>query len=219
MSTNNTATVEVLTAEVRALMVGSRQVTLSVYRQLDLVSRERMEPFGRVCDNKIEKESDISLVGRDALNGTLVSTVLSRPTWTGFSPSLQHYVFHTDRPGLGARYTPFDPFQGHVLRYSTDRGFLCKAPPLDGQVDPSWPRGDEPNVEELRLEYRSIRDANDKRRQEHLAAWLRGDFCQLVALHSQWNDEAHEDYETYKRAQRYYDQAAALPLIVLAGLR
>jgi hypothetical protein len=43
-----TATVEVLTAEVRVLMVGSRQVTLSVARQLDWVERSELEPFGRV---------------------------------------------------------------------------------------------------------------------------------------------------------------------------
>jgi hypothetical protein len=42
------ATVEVLTAEVRVLMVGSRQVTLSVYGQLDLVRPDHIEPFGRV---------------------------------------------------------------------------------------------------------------------------------------------------------------------------
>lgn len=43
-----TATVEVLTAEVRVLMVGSRQVTLSVYNQLDHVPSGGIEPFGRV---------------------------------------------------------------------------------------------------------------------------------------------------------------------------
>lgn len=50
---SNTATVEALTAEVRVLMVGNRQVTLSVFRQLDEViadneSVEEFEPFGRV---------------------------------------------------------------------------------------------------------------------------------------------------------------------------
>lgn len=43
-----TATVETLTAEVRVLMVGSRQVTLSVYGQLDEVKQNEIEPFGRV---------------------------------------------------------------------------------------------------------------------------------------------------------------------------
>ena len=42
------AVVKVLTAEVRTLMVGSRQVTLSVYGQLDHAPPEYIEPFGRV---------------------------------------------------------------------------------------------------------------------------------------------------------------------------
>ena len=51
MSTNTeTATVEVLTAEVRVLQVGRRQVTLGVYRQLDGVDPDDIEPFGRVDD-------------------------------------------------------------------------------------------------------------------------------------------------------------------------
>lgn len=43
-----TATVELLTAEVRVLMVGSRQVTLSVARQLDFADPQEIEPFGRI---------------------------------------------------------------------------------------------------------------------------------------------------------------------------
>ena len=56
MSTN-TATVETLTAEVRVLMVGSRQITLSVARQLDSYNifdtydhfdLDQFVPFGRI---------------------------------------------------------------------------------------------------------------------------------------------------------------------------
>jgi hypothetical protein len=43
-----TASVEVLTAEVRTIMVGNRQVTMSVYKQLDWVKPSAIEPFGRV---------------------------------------------------------------------------------------------------------------------------------------------------------------------------
>ena len=39
-----TATVETLTASVNVLQVGSRQITLSVARQLDEVSRDEIEP-------------------------------------------------------------------------------------------------------------------------------------------------------------------------------
>ena len=48
MSDKHEATVEVLTAEVRVLQVGRRQVTLSVVRQLDWADAAEVEPFGRV---------------------------------------------------------------------------------------------------------------------------------------------------------------------------
>jgi hypothetical protein len=35
---STTATVETLTAQVRVLQVGNRQITLSIYKQLDTVS-------------------------------------------------------------------------------------------------------------------------------------------------------------------------------------
>lgn len=60
-----TATVEVLAAEVRVLMVGSRQVTLSVYRQLDEVEPENIEPFGRVRDAKDDEGVYVYVVGSD----------------------------------------------------------------------------------------------------------------------------------------------------------
>ena len=82
MSTNGqaTATVEVLSAEVRVLMVGRRQVTLSVYRQLDEVSPDDIEPFGRVNDSK-DNHDYIWGVGRHSDEGTLVRARLahSRP--------------------------------------------------------------------------------------------------------------------------------------------
>jgi hypothetical protein len=48
MSDKHEATVEVLTAEVRVLQVGRRQVTLSVVRQLDWADPADVVPFGRV---------------------------------------------------------------------------------------------------------------------------------------------------------------------------
>ena len=51
-----TATVEVLQATVETLKVGSRQVTLSVYRQLDHVPSSDIEPFGRVRDKRDEPQ-------------------------------------------------------------------------------------------------------------------------------------------------------------------
>lgn len=48
MNQVNVALVETLTAEVRVLMVGSRQITQSVFWQLDAVRIEDITPFGRV---------------------------------------------------------------------------------------------------------------------------------------------------------------------------
>lgn len=48
MNAQVTATVELLTAEVRVLTVGARQITASVAKQLDQVGWHEAEPFGRV---------------------------------------------------------------------------------------------------------------------------------------------------------------------------
>ena len=57
------AQVKTLTAEVRTLVVGSRQVTMSVYSQLDEVDYDEIEPFGRVSPKGAEP-AFICTVGR-----------------------------------------------------------------------------------------------------------------------------------------------------------
>lgn len=64
----HTATVESLTAEVRVLMVGNRQITLSVAKQLDLVDDRKLEVFGRVRLNS----DSVSLIGKCKATGVLV---------------------------------------------------------------------------------------------------------------------------------------------------
>jgi hypothetical protein len=49
---SESASVEVLRAEVRVLQVGNGQITRSMYRQLDEANPEQFEPFGRVRDGK-----------------------------------------------------------------------------------------------------------------------------------------------------------------------
>jgi hypothetical protein len=84
-----TATVEVLTAEVRVLMVGSRQVTLSVFNQLDETFYwSQFVPFGRVRP----KERGLWLVGQDTETGALVKYQPERPThacWIGAAGELR----------------------------------------------------------------------------------------------------------------------------------
>lgn len=75
----STATVEVMTAKVRALMVGSRQITLSVFRQLDWVSIEQIQVMGRVNDEKSrEFSTDILVVGSDK-SGSLCRSGIHKP--------------------------------------------------------------------------------------------------------------------------------------------
>lgn len=66
MSDTTTATVETLTAEVRTLVVGSRQVTLSVAKQLDVVTLENLTVMGRVS-----LKSEFPMVIGKATDGTL----------------------------------------------------------------------------------------------------------------------------------------------------
>ena len=70
-----TATVETLTAEVRVLMVGKRQVTMSVFRQLDTVDWEEwetLELFGRVRGTRKDEQDILYVVGRVKDTGVLV---------------------------------------------------------------------------------------------------------------------------------------------------
>lgn len=68
---SHTATVETLAAEVRVLMVGSRQVTMSVYNQLDIARYEDIELFGRISP-KDAIYGYVYFVGRHRSNGSLV---------------------------------------------------------------------------------------------------------------------------------------------------
>lgn len=70
------AHVQVLTAEVRTLVIGSRQVTKTVYDQLDMVPPGAIEPFGRV--NWGETNQKIWIVGRHTTTGALVRSFVFR---------------------------------------------------------------------------------------------------------------------------------------------
>ena len=78
-----TATVETLTASVNVLQVGSRQITLSVARQLDEVSRDEIEPFGRIrLGDKLRTGQ--SVIGKHRIDGTLVTSDFPR----AFTPQM-----------------------------------------------------------------------------------------------------------------------------------
>lgn len=73
------ARVDLLTAEVRTVMVGSRQVTLSVYRQLDTIEPESIEAMGRVRDSQ-DKEDGLYVIGRHRETGALTRSHFPAPS-------------------------------------------------------------------------------------------------------------------------------------------
>ena len=78
--TSATATVETLSAEVRVLMVGRRQVTMSVFRQLDTVDwteRKTLELFGRVRETRKDEKDLLHVVGRVKDTGVLVRSMIN----------------------------------------------------------------------------------------------------------------------------------------------
>lgn len=79
MTTPETATVTTLTAELRVLQINRRQVTKTIFEQLDRVSPEELAPFGRVqymvsrrIGQRWEYQDLQAVVGRHASNGSLV---------------------------------------------------------------------------------------------------------------------------------------------------
>lgn len=70
----DTATVQTLAAEVRVLVVGNRQITTGIARQLDTVRSAEIEPFGRIAGKAIGKPSmrRVYVVGRSKTTGALV---------------------------------------------------------------------------------------------------------------------------------------------------
>lgn len=122
-----TATVETLTAEVRVLMVGNRQVTLSVKRQLDWVPAEECEPFGRISDPQDSDDKDVvRVIGKRIQGGDLVCAYTAFPhNWhapheerwpDGFNPEQDYLRFlRADLPTIDAAATRFNAWKALPL--------------------------------------------------------------------------------------------------------
>jgi hypothetical protein len=120
-ATRNSASAEVLSAEVRVLHVGNLQLTRSMYRQLDEAAPERFEPFGRVKDNERILKDGVLLVSRDSKTGALVRYHAQPPDWSEsegpeeFAHWMRHWVqlngsfitYHLGYPV--ARYQGLEP--------------------------------------------------------------------------------------------------------------
>jgi hypothetical protein len=80
------------------LQVGNRQITRSMYRQLDETASEWFKPFGRVRDNERDLTKGVlQLVGRDTTTGALVRYDAYPPDWSPQEgPSeFGHWLLHT----------------------------------------------------------------------------------------------------------------------------
>lgn len=108
----NTATVETLTAEVRVLMVGSRQITLSVAKQLDWVKPADIDPFGRI--SATWEGGKLTVIGRHSHTGELVT-----------SSTHQHHCTGVTIQALAAE-------MGATVLKKTRRGYEYSAPIGDG---------------------------------------------------------------------------------------
>lgn len=187
-----TATVEALTAEVRALMVGSRQITLSVYRQLDTVRVDRIEPFGRVRDDRDKSldHGDIQLVGRDREDGALIRACVRVPGWHSYE----------DAPAA------FNHWVWHRRRYEVHKGWR----PVSGD----WVPAARHDSHTLWWQFRCGSNWD-----YHPPGCGGKDKCDLSMLEAEWQPDAQIELQDLAAQQSDYDEMAALPLIVLAGLK
>lgn len=235
--TTTTTTVETLTAEVRALMIGRRQVTLSVYRQLDTAPWDDVEPFGRVRDGK-DTAAGIYIVGRHRETGDLVRSSIDRDSWCADAPAeFAHWAHHnpqvaTDRGknsinGVATSHGRTLHWGFTYSRYDYLDGYVCTAPEFD-EPSPKWPgprdeyRGDDYRGDDYDADYRRYRAeevAQKERREDHHRRVLSGEFCDMSGLEARWRALAAERVAELVPHELRYQAAEKLPLIVLAGLR
>jgi hypothetical protein len=125
MNSSGEPAVEVLTAEIRVLQVGSRPVTLSAARQLDSADGAVIEPFGRVRIDPKPAAGLLEVVG--SANGILVrsSATARKVKCPGYSdPYPRSYVHEPPSVVCGQhRHTPpASPSSSHEwTEYSPSR--------------------------------------------------------------------------------------------------
>ena len=213
MSTT-TATVQSLTAEVRVLKVGSRQVTQGVYDQLDRVSFLDLTPFGRVKP-KGSTAPTVYIVGVNA-NGELCRSSVHPPSIQSdfTSAAIAHWARHANK----LLRDGFTVYQGSLSyktgsRYADE--FDCEPPPTRRYEPCTHLEGF------VKCDICKWLDAEDFHRYNDATRnHSRGDMCGgIEALHAAAVADATDDANEYKSAMQIYRRAEAQPLIILAGLR
>lgn len=228
MSTIATATVETLTAEVRALHVGQKQITLSVAKQLDRCSYEQLEPFGRVRTGRKDErdpdhESSIEVVGRHRQTGALV-WAYGPALWPMAAPvAWDHWIVHHEA-STGVRQRAYTVAIEGIHHVTWER-------PRNGTqgIQDSLHRDCPDNPHQRARnphDWETDRAAHEQWETAHrwlTAEWAHhrqiGDHCDMAALRSAWEAAAHEELADRTAQAKLVAEIDALPLIVLAGLR
>lgn len=103
--TKHEATVQTLTAEVRVLTYGTRQITKSVVAQLDAIRADAIQPFGRIRTGQkiaepwgVPELPELELIGRHPRTGVLVkANVMSTDRPPNYFASLPSMPTKEDR--------------------------------------------------------------------------------------------------------------------------
>ncbi|QDH93755.1 hypothetical protein HWC36_gp44 [Corynebacterium phage StAB] len=81
------ANVTTMTATVRILQVGNRQLTKAMARQLDRVQWGELEPFGRIANWEYDESRPyVRVIGRRIADGELVTAVVAGPPRYEYAP-------------------------------------------------------------------------------------------------------------------------------------
>ena len=203
---DESASVEVLCAEIRVLQVGNLQLTHSMYWQLDEAAPKQFEPFGRVKDNKRRLKDGVLLVGRDSKTGALVRYHAQPPDWSAsegpeeFTHWMRHWPKARGRISYHHGY-PVASYKRFTLRWTVSFKNVCAAPEFWHVRDktPEWvPQLDRVHQLEMRQQCCKV---------------------DLAELRRQWRKKAVRELAKVVMAQVKYDEFKALPLIVLARLK
>jgi hypothetical protein len=218
-----TTIVKTLTAEVRVLMVGSRQVTLSVYNQLDCIPHRQIDPFGRVNPRDADP-GRVYAVGRDPETGVLARA--KTPRWDEeldrrpYKRSAEQLALATVRsfaaiepPRIGTDGTEREQYRhaeeraGQILRSLGAARLVCWLSPF-GVVMDDYARTAGLTRAEISQADRlpSPRGAPDTQPGSQQAAQILESYQQAITAAQAYADRIKAEW-------------SALPLIVLAGLR
>lgn len=109
MSSAGEPEVEVLTAELRVLRVGAKDLTRSAARQLDSVDGAGIKPFGRVRIDRKPADGLIEVVG--SVNGVLArsSARATKFECPGYASSSLHDFSYGPKPRVCARHRDTSP--------------------------------------------------------------------------------------------------------------